>query len=114
MTAYDPFRPVIGFDKNMAKTAEEKLAARQERWKKTQRDGIWRFALIEGVLKWGIGTAILWLVLMTVVSEGGLDYGFYAPYALITFPVGGFFFGIIMWYALHGLNQLAKKLANRK
>ena len=95
-------------------TPEEKLAERQARWEKMQRDGIWRFALREGVLKWGFGTAILWLVLMSVLTKGDFNYVIMIPYALVAFPIAGVFFGIFMWYVLHGLNRLSSKLAQRK
>ena len=95
-------------------TPNEKLAARRARWEKTQKDGIWRFAFREGVLKWGFGTAVLSLVLMSVFAEGSLDYIVVVPSAFIAFPIGGFFFGVIMWYALLGLNRLANRVAQRK
>lgn len=95
-------------------TSEEKLAARRARWEKVQQDGIWRFALKEGVFKWGFGTAVLWLVLLSVLTKGEIDYALMIPYALVAFPVGGFFFGVFMWYVLHGLNRLAKRLAQRE
>jgi len=98
----------------MATNADEKLTAQQERWKKIQRDGIWRFVLKEGVLKWGIGTAVLWLVLMSVVSDGGLNYRSLVPRALAAFPIGGLFFGIVMWHTLHRTSRLAKKSGGRK
>ena len=98
----------------MTESAEEKLAVRRARWEKMQRDGIWRYALKEGVIKWGFGTAVLWLIFMSIVANGDLIYSVIVPYALVGFPVGGFFFGILMWYSLHGLIRLASKYAARK
>jgi hypothetical protein len=95
-------------------TPEDKLAARRARWDKIQRDGIWRFVLREGVLKWGLGTAVLWVVAMSVVTSGNVDYMLMVPLSLVAFPIGGFFFGVAMWYMLQGLSRLATKLARRK
>ena len=98
----------------MAMTPQEKRAARRARWDRMQRDGIWRFVLKVGVLGWGFGTAVLWLVGMSIVTKGNLDYPLIIPYALVAFPIGGFFFGVIMWYWLRILVRRANKRNQRK
>jgi hypothetical protein len=51
----------------------------------------------------------LWLVALSVVTQGTIDYAFYIPYALVAFPIGGFFFGIVMWHFFHWFPRFVRQ-----
>ncbi|TVP64074.1 MAG: hypothetical protein EA342_17180 [Leptolyngbya sp. LCM1.Bin17] len=63
-------------------------------WAKTRQKGKTRFIVVQGALGWGIPTAVLWWVLMRVMSNTNANL----PIALILFPVGGLFWGWWVWH----------------
>ncbi len=77
------------------------------RWKRIREQGLIRFVLVQGVIKWGIGTALAWLAFMTLVTGGQYNYGTAVPYALIIFPSLGIVFGLALWFALNRLSPQA-------
>ena len=66
------------------------------KWAKTRKMGRERFIWLHGVLIWGISTAILWSIFM-MVSQGFNTLPLNLAIALILFPIGGYFWGILMW-----------------
>ena len=71
----------------------EKQAAR---WKKTRQMGRGRYTLIYGVLIWGVATGVIWSVAMAWM-QGWERLPGLLVLALIAFPIGGFFYGRLMW-----------------
>lgn len=55
-----------------------------------------RFILNIGVFGWGITTAILWSVAMAWLGPPG-PFWVYLSMAIVLFPIGGWFWGAIMW-----------------
>ncbi len=71
----------------------EKQAAR---WEESRKMGRMRFIITRGVVGWGIPVAVAWSTAMywrqpfDKVWVGTL-------LALIVFPIGGYFFGAVLW-----------------
>lgn len=66
------------------------------KWEEIRKQSFLRFVLVRGVLIWGLGTAVLYSLLMWLISD--IDIGKRLPFALVLFPVGGLFWGAIMWW----------------
>ena len=67
-----------------------------DKWAKTREKGKQRFVLVNGVLGWGVPTAILWAVLMEFIEP--LENIWVRPIiALIIFPIAGIAFGHLTW-----------------
>lgn len=67
-----------------------------DKWAKTREMGRQRFTWIYGVLMWGIPTGIAWAILMAAI-QGWNRLPILLPIALIGFPIGGVFFGKLIW-----------------
>ena len=67
-----------------------------EKWAKTREKGKQRFVLINGVLGWGVTTAILWAALMEYI-EPSENIWVRPIIALFIFPIAGVAFGHLMW-----------------
>ena len=67
-----------------------------EKWAKTREKGKQCFVLVNGVLGWGVTTAILWSVLMELI-EPSQNVWVRLIIALIIFPIAGIAFGHLMW-----------------
>jgi hypothetical protein len=67
----------------------------QSDWADMQRMGRIRFVLVRGVLGWGLSSAIIWSGLMSV--GGGGTFAEYLKRVILTFPVAGVIWGILMW-----------------
>ena len=65
-------------------------------WHRVYKQGRSRFIWVRGVLGWGVPTAIVWSAIMAW-SEGWTKFLQLLPIALITFPIGGYFWGAWMW-----------------
>ena len=59
------------------------------------RKGFARFVLVRGVLGWGIGTALLFSLIMWIFTDS--DIRRLLPLSLIIFPIGGIVWGATMW-----------------
>ena len=57
-----------------------------------------RFTLMQGVLKWGLGTGVLWFLIMAVWNPGGASIANLAFYSLLIFPLAGVVFGVTLWF----------------
>ncbi len=67
-----------------------------DKWAKIREKGKQRFVLVNGVLGWGVPTAILWAVLMELLDPS--ENIWVRPIiALIIFPIAGIAFGHLMW-----------------
>ncbi len=67
-----------------------------EKWAVTRAKGRRHFILLFGVLFWGLSTAVLWAALMTAM-HGPQMLPAVLPFAAIGFPIGGYFWGALMW-----------------
>jgi hypothetical protein len=64
-------------------------------WSDMQRMGKVRFVLVRGVLGWGLSSAIVWSGLMS--AGGGGTVAEYLKRVILTFPIAGVIWGILMW-----------------
>lgn len=69
---------------------------RFSKWKEIRKRGFYRFILVRGVLGWGLGAALLYSILMWLVSDQ--DIHRLLLLALVLFPPGGLVWGAIMWW----------------
>jgi len=76
----------------MMKMNEKRLA----RWTQTRQMGRTKFIWLRGVLGWGVTTAVLSSLIMTVF-QGFPTFLFRLGIAMILFPIGGYFWGIWVW-----------------
>ncbi|USI26665.1 hypothetical protein ACD631_09755 [Alteromonas macleodii] len=67
-----------------------------EKWAKTREKGKQHFVLVNGVLGWGVPTAILWSTLMEFL-EPSENIWVRPIIALIIFPIAGIAFGYFTW-----------------
>ena len=67
-----------------------------EKWVQIREKGKQRFVLVNGVLGWGVTTAIFWAVLMEFI-EPSENIWVRPIIALIIFPIAGIAFGHLMW-----------------
>ena len=65
--------------------------------KKLQEQGIWRFVLVRGVLGWGLGTAVIYSLIMWTVLD--INFG-KLLLALLIFPVCGLLWGALVWWLI--------------
>ena len=65
------------------------------KWAKIREKGKQRFVLVNGVLGWGVSTAILWVFLMEFL-EPSENIWVRPITALIIFPIAGVAFGHLM------------------
>lgn len=68
-------------------------------WANVSKLGRKQFVLRHGVLAWGVPVAILFVLAQGFMS-GWTVAAFQAVPALILFPIGGYFYGRIMWSLL--------------
>ena len=66
------------------------------KWENLRKRGPAHFVLFWGVAVWGIGTAILWSLLMWLASD--LEISQLLPLALVLFPIGGLLWGSFIWW----------------
>ena len=75
--------------------------SRIAKWEKIREKGKNQFIIKFGVIGWGIPTAILWGITMFFVTSGPktfLKFVIWVGVALIVFPIGGYFWGLWMWW----------------
>ena len=66
------------------------------KWQEIRERGFWRFVLLRGVLTWGLGTALLYCLIMWLVSDQ--DIRLLLPISLVIFPIVGIFWGAFVWW----------------
>lgn len=70
-----------------------------EKLNKVVASGKWPFVLKQGVVGWGLTTAVLFSAIMAFFNGASFFEGL--PSALVTFGIGGIFWGLFMWYFLN-------------
>ncbi|MFT7617145.1 MAG: hypothetical protein ACI97A_000779 [Planctomycetota bacterium] len=65
-------------------------------WESRQAKGMIWFIFINGVLAWGITTAIAFCLCTPLINEEA-SFMTLLPQAIITFPLAGIFWGGFMW-----------------
>ena len=80
---------------------------RLKNWEATRERGMWRFILVNGIIGWGLTTAVLGLFIMSFVTPG-FNTKTNISQALIIFPLGGILWGWLVW------RHLEKELKNSK
>jgi len=75
---------------------DKKNIDRHARWKTVRVQGKKQFVLKTGVLGWGITTGVLWAIMMSLTVNAGRFIPTLIT-ALITFPIGGYFYGAWLW-----------------
>ena len=71
-------------------------AKRSQRWQRTRQMGRSRYIRLYGVLGWGLSTGIVWALVMAA-RLGWDNLPILLPVALVAFPIGGYFFGVLTW-----------------
>ncbi|WP_410511501.1 hypothetical protein PaeBR_15610 [Paenibacillus sp. BR2-3] len=76
--------------------------AQRNKWEKTRTKGKKRFLIINGIVGWGISTALLFTLISsffdhqyTIIFDK--DFIMDLVTSLIIFPVGGLFWGLWVW-----------------
>lgn len=69
---------------------------RIKKWAITRARGMHRFILVKGVLAWGVTTALLWSLIMCLITPN-YNIKFNLPLALVLFPLGGIGWGYWVW-----------------
>lgn len=85
----------------MSRVATERVAT--ERWTKIRERGRKRFVLLYGVLGWGVPTALLFTI-WNGFAEGWDGLLAKLLISLVIFPIGGIFWGMLMWAFLERVN----------
>jgi len=67
-------------------------------WSKLRQHGENRFIWVRGVVIWGFSTAILWSILMQLLTPTD-EFMRRTIIALVVFSVGGYFWGKLVWKA---------------
>jgi hypothetical protein len=80
------------------------------RWEKTKARGKKKYIIYNGILGWGIPTAILFTLITTLMDNKSITFNqeLYKSFliSLITFSVGGILFGFWTW---HWIERLYRK-----
>jgi hypothetical protein len=77
-----------------------------ERWARVREKGRTRFVWIRGVFGWGIPVAVFWSIWMGWI-QGWDRLWILTPLALVLFPIGGYFWGVVMWRKFESAYQEA-------
>jgi hypothetical protein len=75
-----------------------------DNWAEIRQKGRTRYVWLNGVLCWGLPTGVLWAVAMAAM-EGWNRLPLLLAFAIIGFPIGGFFFGWWNWKMAEGRYQ---------
>ena len=67
------------------------------RWERTRSKGRERFLWVNGVIGFGVTTAVAWSICMSAFFFGWEMLWLTLPIALLGYSIGGYFWGKIMW-----------------
>jgi hypothetical protein len=73
---------------------------RIQRWSVTRKKGMGHFILLHGVIRWGVSSAVLFLLINLLIRRIfslGVDLASDWPLAFVLFPVGGVLWGWSVW-----------------
>ena len=70
---------------------------RLDRWEKTRSRGKWNYIFKYGVLFWGLGTAVLFSLIFSMMLKMA-SFLKVLPIALVVFPICGIGCGAATWY----------------
>ena len=73
------------------------------KWEKIREKGFLRFVLLRGVLGWGLCTAVLYSLIMWLISD--VDIRWLLPLALFLFLIAGVLWGGFMWWFIERKNK---------
>ena len=75
-------------------------SSQMKKWEEKRKQGKIKFIMTTGVICWGVTTGILWSLAMFFIDQNPktlkLFISFFIP-GIIGFPIGGYFWGLIMW-----------------
>lgn len=66
-----------------------------ESWAKIRKAGKRQFILLRGVLGWGLFTAVMWSVVVSMVDD--VAFSELLPGAIVLFPLAGLVWGVTNW-----------------
>ena len=84
------------------------MATNWNKWEVTRSKGPVSFVLLRGALGWGVPVAILWSLLMWLVSPDK-HLPTLLVLAIIIFPLGGVIWGVVMWFVLERMYVRSKQ-----
>lgn len=67
-----------------------------EKWERTRSKGKWNFIIKYGVVFWGLLTAVLCSLFISLVLRKASFFEI-LPLSLVLFPIGGIAWGLAMW-----------------
>ena len=84
---------------------------RFEKWERTRSKGKWNFIVKYGVLFWGLITAVLFSLFVSLVLR---DASFFVvlPISIVLFPIGGMAWGLVMWNYTEKLYNKQKNISD--
>lgn len=83
-------------------------------WEKIRAKGKNNFVWVRGVLIWGLVTAVMWSIFMEY-TQPSANKLIRPVIALILFPCGGFFWGLLTWhFSEKKYNKLKENKLNSK
>lgn len=68
------------------------------KWDQVRSKGMLRFVIVQGSLGWGLGSAVIFCLIMWLTSD--MDIARLGPLALVAFPLGGLLWGAAMWWIM--------------
>ncbi len=78
------------------------------KWARTRGHGLLRFVLVQGMLLWGVGTAILFSLFESLVC--GYKMSDCLSVSIVIFPLGGVAWGVAMWFVME--SKYKKQIAS--
>lgn len=78
-----------------------------EKWEKIRAKGKWNYILLDGVLGWGVSTAVLFSVIFPLI-DGKQSFLHVFALSIFLFPLGGIAWGYFMWMFIEKAYEKAK------
>ncbi|MBD7969239.1 hypothetical protein [Paenibacillus gallinarum] len=74
------------------------------KWERTRTKGKIKYIIFNGIIGWGVSTALIGTMLMTFVGTNQ-DFFHLLLLSLIAFPLAGILFGVSTWYWSESIYQ---------